>query len=188
MRSSWIFCFVLGCAASPKHVVATGEQLDVVDDIKLYTTQEKVAETVHKDSAGGTIGTSDTYAERVHASPIWYGVQGNQKLADEDFFRIAGDKEGLDATLALRQSGHRWKKIGWGTILGSCGVVVGDLFVPEGGAQALIGLGALLAGSAGALMVVYGDSKLNPDNHAVDRSLAERAARQYNATLVSGTF
>jgi hypothetical protein len=181
---SLLMALLLGCAAPTKRVVATGEPLAVVDDIKFFTTTEKVAETVHKDSAGTTIGTSDTFAQRTLAMPVWYPAQGNQKLADEDFFRIAGDEQALAEVIGQRESGRAWNRRGWLTIGISGGVLVGGLFLPSDGAKAIVTTSSLLGMTAGGFMIYKGHEMLDPDNHAVDRSVAERAARDYNAELV----
>src|SRR4051812_8838254 len=84
-------------------VVATGDPLVVVDDIKTWetTSKEKVGETTYTDADGHTIGHADTYQDKttVHQAKIWYGTQGPERLADEDFFRIASDQASLDRTL-----------------------------------------------------------------------------------------
>ena len=43
-------------------------------------------------------------------------MQGTQQLADEDFFKIAGDKSALDETLAMRENGKKWNHRGIGLI------------------------------------------------------------------------
>src|ERR1041385_393306 len=94
------------------NVVATGEQLAVVDDVKVWTTtyKEKVAETEYTDANGNVVGKGAVYQDKTatHTMAIWYPVQGKQQLRDEDFFKIAGDKSALDQTLAMRQNGEKW--------------------------------------------------------------------------------
>ncbi len=178
-----------GCVRStgPTTVVATGEQLAVVDDLKVWTTtsREKVGQTVHKDSAGSTIGTSDTYADRtrVHSAWVWFGVQGAQQLRDEDFFRIAGDDEALAQTLAMRDEGNRKIKRGWLVLGISGGAIVAGAFAPREEITAVTTLAGLIGMTVGGYMVVAGMGLVDPERHAVDRSVAERAARSYNQNV-----
>ena len=181
-------CFAFPSAKSPKTgAVATGEPLAVVDDVKVWTTteKEKVGETVHKDSSGNTIGTSDTYQEKtkVHSMKVWYPVQGNAQLPDEDFFRIAGDQQALDETLEMRENGKKWNRRGKITMIaGGVGFIAG-LFVPHTLGRTLLMTGGGLAVSGGWYMSYWGAKQMDPEQHAVDRSIAERAARQYNERL-----
>lgn len=182
-------CFALPSARSPAtNAVATGEPLAVVDDVKVWTTtsKEKVGETVHKDDRGNTIGTSDTYAERthVHAKKVWYPVQGNEQLADEDFFRIAGEQKALDATLAMRANGKKWNRRGKITMAAGLVSAIAGFFVSQPVAKTLLFTGGSLTISGGWYMSYWGAKQMDPDNHAVDRSIAERAARNYNQQLV----
>jgi hypothetical protein len=189
LASTLTGCFAFPDAKSPKTgAVPTGEPLAVVDDVKVWTTteKEKVGETVHKDSAGNTIGTSDTYQEktRVHSMKVWYPVQGNEQLADEDFFRIAGDQKALDETLSMRENGKKWNRRGKITMIaGGVGFIAG-IFVPHTVGRTLLMTGGGLAVSGGWYMSYWGAKQMNPEQHAVDRSIAERAARNYNQQLV----
>lgn len=181
-------CFVLPDARSPATgAVATGAPLAVVDDVKVWTTtyQEKVGETVYRDARGNTVGTADTYAERtrVHSMKVWYPVQGGEQLADEDFFRIAGDQAALDETLRLRERGKTWNTRGKITMgVGVVGFVAG-LFVPNPVGRTVLMTGGSLAVSGGWYMAYWGAKQMSPETHAVDRSIAERAAHSYNQNL-----
>lgn len=182
-------CFILPSAEAPKTgAVATGEQLNIVDDLKVWTTthKEKVGETVYKDSSGQTLATADTYQEKtqVHTMKVWYPVQGAQQIPDEDFFRIAGDQNSLVETEKMRDEGRKWNKRGKITMVaGAVGFVAG-FFVPNAIGRTLLLTGGGLAVSGGWYMAYYGSKHMDPEHHAVDRSVAERAARQYNGQLV----
>jgi hypothetical protein len=180
-----------GCLMAPegphRGAVATGDQLAVVDDIKVWTTttKEKVGETEYKDADGHTVGTGTVYADKtqVHTAKIWYPVQGRQQLADEDFFRIAGDQSSLDATLKMRADGKTWNHRGIGTIAGGAiGMVVG-FFIPNAPVKTLLETVGGLAVAGGYYMSWYGAHEENPETHAVDRSLADRAATDYNSQI-----
>ena len=167
--------------------VPTGEPLAVVDDVKVWTTsyKEKVAEAEYRDSNGQKIGSAAVYEDRtqVHTAPIWYPVQGRSQLADEDFFRIAGDKSALDETLAMRANGRKWRTRGMVTLGGGIAAMIAAYFVPNPGVRIGLTLGGSLATAGGYYMTYWGAHQLNPETHAVDRSVADRAANQYNQQL-----
>jgi hypothetical protein len=181
-------CFVLPDAKAPTGgAVATGEPLAVVDDVKVWTTtsKEKVAETVYKDSSGTTVGTADVYQDKtqVHSMKVWYPVQGTQQIPDEDFFRIAGDQNALTETDNMRANAKKWNTRGKFTMLGGIVGVVAGYFVPSTIGRTLLMTGGGIAVSGGWYMAYWGAKQMEPENHAVDRSIAERAARQYNQNL-----
>jgi hypothetical protein len=167
--------------------VPTGEPLAVVDDVKVWTTsyKEKVAEAEYHDASGNKIGSAAVYEDRtqVHTAPIWYPVQGRSQLADEDFFRIAGDKSALDETLAMRANGRKWRTRGMFTLGGGIAAMIAAYFVPNPGVRIGLTLGGSLATAGGYYMTYWGAHQLNPETHAVDRSVADRAANQYNQQL-----
>jgi hypothetical protein len=183
-----LFISSTGCliaAQAPKSgVVASGEQLAVVDDVKTWTTthKEKVGETEYKDSEGNTIGTGTTYADKTetHQMKIWYPVQGAQQLADEDFFGIAGDKSALDQTLAMREDGKKWSHRGIGLMAGGAVVAIVGYLIGNATVSPFMELGGALVVSGGYGAAAYGAREMNPETHAVDRSVAERDANKYN--------
>ena len=186
-----LFVSATGCmlpAQSPKSgVVASGEQLAVVDDVKVWTTtsKEKVAETEYKDSDGNTIATGAVYQNKtqVHTMPIWYPVQGVQQLADEDFFSIAGDKPALDETLAMREDGKKWNHRGIGLMIGGGVVAIVGALIGNSTATPIMEIAGGLTVSGGYAAAAYGAKEMNPETHAVDRSMAERDALKYNQQL-----
>ncbi len=205
MQSRFTFAILLGAAGlggcllpdaqRPKTgAVATGEPLAVVDDVKTWTTtsKEKVGESVVKDANGNTIGTVDNYQEKthVHTMKVWYGFQGAQQLPDEDFFRISGDAQAVDATEKARQVALKRNHDGKLVMLGGgIGLVAGLALAVAGnsaGSSALTTVGelvdvaGLLALSGGWYLAHAGASMMTPEYHAVDRSQAERDALQYN--------
>ncbi|HSD91004.1 MAG TPA: hypothetical protein VLB44_25955 [Kofleriaceae bacterium] len=168
-------------------VVPTGQPLAVVDDVKVWTTtyKEKVAEAEYRDADGNKVGTASVYEDRtqVHTMPIWYPVQGSQQLADEDFFRIAGDTEHEQETLAMRENGRKWHKRGIITLGVSVVAMIGSYFVPNPALRTGLVLGTTAGVLGGYYMTYWGAHQMNPETHAVDRSFAERAAMQYNQQL-----
>ena len=167
--------------------VPTGEPLAVVDDVKVWTTtyKEKVAEAEYRDSNGNKIGSAAVYEDRtqVHTQPIWYPVQGKSQLADEDFFKIAGDQSSLDETLKMRANGRKWRTRGMITLGGGVVGLIASYFIPNQGLRLGVTLGSTVAFGAGYYMTYWGAHQLNPETHAVDRSVADRAAIQYNGRV-----
>src|ERR1051325_9045380 len=109
MRGLALLLLCGGCAVvmpsaepPPLGVRATGAPLAVVDDVKVWVQRDKVGEVRVEDEAGNRLARADVYANQVHEKPVWYLVQGREQLADEDFFRIAGDQRSLDATREWR--------------------------------------------------------------------------------------
>jgi len=185
------------------NVVATGEQLAVVDDVKVWTTtyKEKVAETEYTDANGNVVGKGAVYQNKTatHTMAIWYPVQGKQQLRDEDFFKIAGDQGALDQTLAMRANGEKWHTRGLiimgAGIAGMIGGYITGYAIGNPTVETLMVTGGSLAVAGGYYATYYGAHLQNPETHAVDRSMAERAAQQYNTGLgkqvgvgVSGKF
>jgi hypothetical protein len=186
-------CFILPDAKSPKtNAVATGEPLAVVDDVKVWTTtsKEKVGESVVKDSHGNTVGTVENYQDRTqtHSMKVWYGFQGAQQLADEDFFRIAGDQTALSKTEEHRLNAIKWNRRGKYLMVGGAIALIAGVAVayaapttPVVAPVLEIGGGLALAGGWSAAF--WGARQMQAEVHAVDRSLAERDAIQYNQQL-----
>ena len=179
---------ILPNSNTPKSgAVPTGEQLAIVDDVKVWTEthKEKVGETEYKDADGNVVGTGTTYADKTetHAMKIWYPVQGAEQLSDEDFFRIAGDQQALDATLKMRESGAKWHKRGLITMGAGAVAVVASFFIDNSAAKTILGAGGGLAVLGGYYASWWGATEMNPETHAVDRSLADQAARRYNDGL-----
>ena len=168
-------------------VVATGEQLAVVDDVKVWTTtsKEKVAETEYKDSNGQTIGTAAVYQDKTqtHTMKIWYPVQGTQQLADEDFFKISGEQQALATTEALRERGHTWRNRGIGMMIGGAVGMIAGYVIGNPTVETLLSTVGGLTLAGGYYATYWGAKAMDPETHAVDRSIAERAALQYNTQL-----
>ena len=172
---------------TPHAAVPTGEQLAVVDDLKVWTEthKEKVAETEYKDADGNVVGTGSVYADKTetHAMKIWYPVQGAEQLSDEDFFRIAGDQAALDETLRMRERGARWHKRGIYGMIGGGAAMVASWFIDNATAKTVLGVGGGLTLLGGYYASYWGAMQMNPETHAVDRSVADQAARRYNDGL-----
>jgi hypothetical protein len=181
-------CFILPDAKSPATgAVATGDPLNVVDDLKVWTTtsKEKVGETVYTDENGKEIGKGTSYADKttVHTAQVWYLVQGPAKIDDEDFFRIAGDNDSLTRTQEMRAEAKKWNTRGKYTMIGGAVGVIAGIFVPQPLIRTILLAGGGLAVSGGWYMSYWGAQQMEPEVHAVDRSIADRAAKNYDQNL-----
>src|SRR5690349_13411615 len=157
-------CLLPASSAPKSGVVATGEQLNVVDDVKVWTTtqKEKVAETEYKDADGHTIGTGAVYADKtqVHTMKIWYPVQGAQQLADEDFFKIAGDDQALSDTLALREHGKTWNHRGIGMMIGGAVAALASFAIDNTTAKSILMYGGGLTVAGGYYAAYWGAGQM----------------------------
>jgi len=181
-------CMVVPQANRPKTgAVSTGQPLAVVDDVKVWVTRhkEKVGEAVHTDSSGQTVGKTNVYANRtrVHRKKVWYLVQGRERIDDEDFFRIAGDKNALTSTIDLRANARKRGRNG--QIAMGVGLVasIAAIFIKQPLARTGLGLGGSAALGVGWYYAWSAKRMMQPEYHAVPRSVAERAAGNYNNKL-----
>lgn len=178
---------VIACGGCATEIAAgrasTGQPLVVRTRGKdvSWTTTDKVGEVRYGNGTGGADGTASVYATREHHATIlkWRGFQGDHELADEDFFRIAGDGAAARASHGYRLTGHILVWTGGGVLAAGVATAVYGLAAHQ---DKLLGGGSLLSLLAGTAMF-YGFAFLNPQNHAVPMSRAERAARRYDERL-----
>jgi len=186
---------LVGCLPGPggprPGAVSTGDRLAVVDDVKTWTTQyqEKTGETDVKDADGNVVYTKEHYQTRneQHAKKIWYPVQGREQINDEDLFKLSKDDAALKATQDMHSTGRTYATVGVAGMLIGIGGMIAGKFIGEGGSLS-IGLysGGAIVGLVGAYGYYRGYEMQSPDEHAVDRSVAETAAQRYNAQLGRG--
>jgi hypothetical protein len=179
----------LGVRGPQGGAVKTGERVAVVDDVKVWTTQyqEHTGTTEHRDGDGNVVGTSDSYRDRtaVHSKKIWYPVQGKEQIRDEDFFKITGDEISMKKAQDHRETGRLYSGLGMtGMLVGIAAMIAGRYIIADN--QGLgIGFysGGAIVGLAGAYGFYLGREMQSPESHAVDRSVADTAAREYNRQL-----
>lgn len=181
-------CMAVPNAKRPQTgAVATGEPLAVVDDIKTWTTthKEKVGEAVTTDSHGNKVGTTKLYANRtrVHHMRVWYLAQGRERIDDEDFFRIAGDKDALEITRDSRTAAEKRNRNGKITMGVGLAASLVAIFVKQPLARTGLALGGAAALGVGWYLSFSSARQMQPEYHSVSRSIAERAARKYNSNL-----
>lgn len=198
----------MGCASlPPTGTPATGGKLGVeyVDEHYQYTVKEKVGEVEHRDGNGQKLGTSAVYENRtVNAvQHKWYPTQDGSRIDDQDFFRIAGDKENAERIAEHRDGGVTMNHVGFGLLLAGAAMLVGGYVARTNGAPGTrpdgtlddgdptltnvgtgLGIGGALSAIVGGTLVYAGLNRVDPERHAIDEpSLAEQRARQYNERL-----
>jgi hypothetical protein len=154
-------------------VRATGEPLGVFKDSRVELTPTVVV-------VDPLLANAHEVRLVASSTPVWYPLQGDTRLVDEDFFAIAGDTEALAATKRMRDRGALWNRRGKYAMVGGAIVAVGGFFVPNRYVRSTAIVGGLVGISGGFVLAFWGDRQMSPELHAVDRSVAERAARRYN--------
>jgi hypothetical protein len=194
----------IGCAALPKTgVEANGQPLlaDVKTEDIQYVAKVKSGEVVHKDAAGNVVGTSEAYEDKLMSATIttWATFQGEDKIDDEDFFRISGDTQAADQIHAGRERAVTVNRVGFG-ILGAGvvlavvgGVIYGTVKVKDAVQydpnnvtyhKSGVGYGLLYGGIITALigtgLVFYGNAAAHREHPLDDPRRAKRDEHKYN--------
>jgi hypothetical protein len=122
----------MGCASLPKTGAQDSGQalyVDVTSENVQYVAKVKTGDVVHKDASGNVIGTSEAYEDKMMSYNItrWAAFQGEDKLDDEDFFRIAGDNQAADQIHNYRAAGVSMNRIGWIMAAVGGGVILGGI-------------------------------------------------------------
>jgi hypothetical protein len=93
-----------GCAIRSEYTRATGEPLDVVDEIVSVTDTERVEVGAVVDSNNNSY---TVYGDRpvTRSERVVYGTQGGRRVDDESFFRIVGDDEAIARYDEFHQTG-----------------------------------------------------------------------------------
>ncbi len=190
---------LVGCASLPEGppVAPTGEPLSVREktETALVNERVKVGEVEHKNSYGQTVARSDVYANQtrmVHYQ-VWSAYQGEQKIADDDLYRIANDKAASAEVMDKRESGVTLNRIGLGILAaGVVGMVGGYALSTQSkpdqpsytGTYLMVGSG--LAASVGGLLAYFGKAKASAE-HPLEQDRAHAAAASYNRALATGS-
>jgi hypothetical protein len=190
-----------GCARlPPTGVPASGEPLavDVRTEQRSYVGQQKVGEVVNKDAAGRVVGTSEIYEDRLVQYNVtsWQVFQGNDKLDDEDFFRIGGDLQAADSIASMRSSAVTTNRVGWvlfGVGLGvlGAGAVLSQTQKEDlgGGIEesptypTYIMTGGIITAIVGGGLAWYGAAVVKREHPINDPRRARRVADKYNAKI-----
>lgn len=194
----------IGCAALPKTgVEANGQPLlaDVKTEDVQYVAKVKSGEVVHKDAAGNVIGTSEAYEDKLMSATIttWATFQGEDKIDDEDFFRISGDTQAADQIHAGRERAVAVNRAGFVVLgVGVVAAVVGGIiygtvkvkdevqydpmnvtYHKSGAGYGLL-YGGILVSLVGAGLVFYGNAAAHREHPLDDPRRAKRDEHKYN--------
>lgn len=193
--------FMGGCIHMPvTGAKRTGEPLlvDVNTQERSYVGQQRVGEVVNRDAQGRVVGTSEVYEDKVFKYNVtrWQLFQGNNKIDDQDFFRIAGDDQAADQVAAIRASGLTVNRVGIALLSVGVAALVGGAVMsatvkddataePAPWPRYLAGAG-LITGLVGGGMMWWGASTVAREHPVNDPRRAKRDADKYNATLSTG--
>ncbi len=164
-----------GCAVNQARGVASnGETLRVVVQNRSYSyhVKEKVGDVTHRDETGRVVGTSELTrdAVRVRRFKVWSFAQGRSPLDEQDFFRLAGDREAYELIKRRRARGIFWNRLGLGLV--GAGLVGAVLMTAGGGTVRSVGTTAFSIGlPVGGVMAFYGARKANRKQLPLMRAL-----------------
>jgi len=167
-----LICALAGCLPNPATGVApNGQPLRVrySSGVGTYVSNDVVGTDVHTDSAGNQ-STTDHYqpVEHSYRWHDWNYFQGREALDEQDYYRIAGDRDAEQRVADVRAGASLKMKIGMplmvarlvaASVLGS-GVKLGN-----DSATAIGYVGASVVGGAGALVFYWGASQMRNRHH-----------------------
>lgn len=199
LPSALLLGLASGCASLPEPVAApNGQPLSVREHTETgsYTVKEKVGEVEHKDESGRNIGKSDVYQNKTKTFQyqVWNSYQGDDKISDDDLYRIAKDEKAEREVKDSRENGVLLNRLGiGGFILGAVAAGAGYALMsqtesgqsPSPVASGLL-YGGLITVSAGGILTYLGLAKAKSE-HPLEQNRAEQAARNYNKELGIGT-
>lgn len=189
-----------GCARlPPTGVPASGEPLavDLRTEQHSYVGQQRVGEVVNRDAAGRVVGTSEVYEDRLVKYDVtsWQVFQGNDKLDDEDFFRIGGDLQAADRIASMRSSAITTNRVGWvlfGVGLGAlgAGIVLSQTQKETSGGieeaptwPTYVMTGGIITALVGGGLAMYSAAAVKREHPIDDPRRAKRVADKYNGKL-----
>lgn len=199
LPSALLLGLASGCASLPEPVASpNGQPLSIREHTETgsYTVKEKVGEVEHKDENGRSIGKSDVYQNKTktYQYQVWNSYQGDDKISDDDLYRIAKDEKAEREVKDSRETGVLLNRLGLGGIVlgvvaaGAGYALMSQTKSGETASPAASGLmyGGLITVSAGGLLTWLGLAKAHGE-HPLEQSRAEQAARNYNKELGVGT-
>jgi hypothetical protein len=167
-----LICALAGCLPNPATgVPSNGQPLRVrySTGVGSYVSNDVTSTDVHTDSQGNQSTTEHyTPVEHSYRWHDWKYLQGREELDEQDYYRIAGDRDAEKRIADIRASASLKMKIGVplavaglvaATVLGSVGHIGSD------STTALGYVGASVVGGAGALVVYWGASQMKNRHH-----------------------
>lgn len=140
-----------GCATlRSEFTPPTGEPLGVYDHTRSFTYNVQVETGGIRDAQGRKVASVYRNETRVGQSREWYGLQGEVKIDDESFYRIAGDQEAI----AQYDDYHEG-----GVTKNTVGIIMGI----AGGAVLGLGIGMFVQGNSMTTTDQFGITTPHPD-------------------------
>jgi hypothetical protein len=119
---------------------------------------------------------------------VWSGFQGNRPVSDDDFYRIAKDKQAAAEVQDSRESGVLMNRIGLGVLAAGVISVAGGFALrsdnPDNKLPTYLSYGGLVLLPVGGILTYLGLGKASTP-HPLEQERAEAAAQSYNAALDS---
>jgi len=143
-----------------------------------FGTREQVGTVQYTNSAGQNAGTAAIYENRTVTvtKMLWRPFQGDEPIADEDFFRFVGDTPAAESSHAYRRRGRWMVRIGVGaSVLGAAGMIFFGA-IDKNLNLFLVGCGGLMLGPS---IAYFGFAYQHPDNHAMSLSRAQEVLQRY---------
>ncbi|MDB4960197.1 MAG: hypothetical protein JWP01_196 [Myxococcales bacterium] len=166
-------------AAPPRTgVAATGQRLAIVESTETWRQRDNVGEVRVEDEHGQRLATGDVYATRAHFKTTWTAVQGNVKISDEDFFRIAGEPSALEKTQRWRDSNLRSNRLGRKLLLGGFVGGLAGLLLPGIEAKVVVAVAGLSVATCGLHLMMWSHER--QQQHVIPVWDAQDIADRYN--------
>jgi len=146
-----------------------------------YVSNDVVGTDVHRDENGNEIGSTDHLEARQHSYEWsdWKYFQGPDELDEQDFYRIAGDKDAENKVDMLRASAARKMKIGMPLMIaGYAAMIVLSAVGKSSGNDTVASLGYIggtAAGTIGGLVWYWGKAEME-NRHHLPMSRADKDA------------
>jgi hypothetical protein len=190
-----------GCAANPATgVAANGDPLRVqyATGTGTYTSNDVVGTDVHSDADGNVVGQTDHYQAVEHSFQWndWKFFQGAAELDEQDYYRLAGDRDAVDHIAQIRDSAATKQKIGVPVMVAGLAVALAaNLMSSANGASSLTTTG-YVAGSTlatvGGLVWYWGHEDMSKRHHMAaaraeqDADVIENCAEGHGCTRDRG--
>jgi hypothetical protein len=200
--AAWSSSLTSGCATARREFMPdTHAPITVYDRVETHSGVRSVAtgsaQTVNGN--GEVVGTTTFYQNRVvrWKERNWYPLQGQERLDDESFYRIAGDQDAVKLYADYHESGVTKHKIGWGLLGGGIALLGGGIamaVVARDGDDRGLSYGGYLtmaiglaAGGVGGWLAVAGKRQAEITDHRLveDARRMKADAEHYNLAFAA---
>ena len=173
-----------GCATNPATGVASnGKPLLIKDEsgTGTYVSNEVVSEDAIVDSEGNDTGLKVQHradVQRTYAWRHWGYYQGQDKLDEQDYYRIAGDQRAADKIASARKSGVIRQSIGAPLMvagLAAGGVIAYPGVIEDNDTKKWAAVGAGVVSLVGLFVFYSGWSAVKEQHHLSQERAIRRA-------------